>query len=68
LVALIAAHPDGGLAFDLDFEHASGTVIFAGARFTGRMRRTPSQRGSFVVEDFDGRVIAEGVPDGEGEP
>ncbi len=39
----------------------------AGRRFKGKMRRTPSAPGSFVIEDFDGRQIAEGVADGEGE-
>jgi hypothetical protein len=62
LHALMAANPDADLAFEYVSGH-NATVIFAGARFTARMRRTPSAPGSFVVEDFDGRRIAEGVPD-----
>jgi hypothetical protein len=43
------------------------TIIFAGARFAAKMRPTPSAPGSFVVEDFDGEPIAEGIPEDDGD-
>jgi hypothetical protein len=66
LDALMTAHP--GVHWEFVFEGGSeATVIFLGARFTGRMRRTPSSPGTFVIEDFDGRRIAEAVAEDEGE-
>jgi len=35
-------------------------VRFAGVEFAGEARRTPSQVGTFNVEDLDGRIVFEG--------
>ena len=69
LEALMTANP--GVAWEFVMPGTGGraeaTIIVAGQRFTATLRRTPSTAGSFVIEDFDGRRIAEGVADDEGE-
>jgi hypothetical protein len=62
LHALMTASP----SIDWEFvpvadRHGEATIIYAGARFTAKMRPTPNAPGSFVIEDFDGHRIAEGV-------
>jgi hypothetical protein len=62
LHALMTAHPD--IAWDFEFLGGSDAqIIFAGEKFKAKLRATPSARGSFVIEDFDGRRIMEGLPD-----
>jgi hypothetical protein len=61
LEALMEAHPVDWEFVISDAERSEATIIYAGRRFKGKMRRTPSTPGSFVIEDFDGRRIAEGV-------
>jgi hypothetical protein len=64
LAALIQDNPDAALNVEVKRvgEGAPGSVSLEGVEteIRGKMRRTPGKAGSFVIEDLDGRIVAEG--------
>jgi hypothetical protein len=69
VAALMQDNPDAGLRVETrEWVGEGGTVwvILEGGlikqEFSGKARRTPGKVGSFVIEDWDGRIIAEGEP------
>jgi hypothetical protein len=60
LEALMTANPGHDWALVPKGEGPRATIDFPGATFAATMRPTPSAPGSVVIEDYDGRVMAEG--------